>query len=330
MIDAVPQPDDVSDYDSDGGGDGGVDTSDFDQIPFSRLTCGVWRVDGSYVEAWGHAPTSQKRPVIRLEHDSAFLHIDLDRRKIRIALYDIVDYVIDGMPPGRCYISLRSLPTFLEQPSIPASTGKDTGLAPGGRFKLSRLSFLDSNHQLVSPFCWVYTIEGCNMAECMRFFKRNASRLGEPTRMSPLRNTGPRPFTAEASSRLWEWIDKLEFSLAFQLEALLYNRYILPEELQQLKPNILLLSNTYGHKAVAQAVKDLCPSIPYRDAFEGHDSSSRCDVEEIKRRLLRHFRSSSPLRLVRGKHSPGIEVHAVTVTPTGIYYEGVSVKMLVR
>ncbi|KAK0569578.1 hypothetical protein OC861_000758 [Tilletia horrida] len=341
LTDAVPQADAVSDYDSDDGTGGEVDTSHFDQVAFSWLTCGVWRVDGSYAEACSFVPSSTSHqaqvepPVMRIEHDNAFLHIDLDHRKVRISLYDIVDYVIDGLPPGRCYISLRSLPMFLEHSYTPANTGGspafsddfDTGWPNSRRthVQLKRISALSPSHQHASPFCWVYSIEGCDMAECMRFFRRNATRLGEPTRMRPLRNTGPAPFSFKEFPTLWAWIDTLEFSLAFQLEALLYNRYILPEELHQLKHNIQLLSKEHGQKAVAQAVKDLCPSIPYRDAFEGHDISSRCDVEEIKRRLLRHFRSSSPLRLVRGKHSPGIEVHAVTVTPTGYYYEGPNV-----
>ncbi|KAK0526019.1 hypothetical protein OC835_005428 [Tilletia horrida] len=331
LRDAVPQADAVSDYDSDGEDEDG---GDYDQIGFKRLTCGVWRVDGSYAEAWGFTPRKQPgapATVMRIEHDNAYLHIDLDHRKLRISLYDVDSYVTDGLPPGRCYITLRALPTFLEDPYEAAASLDDVdGLAyaladisfPPNRKRLTRIGSLGPSHAAVSPFCWVYAVEGINMADCARFFKRNERRCGVPSRLMPLRNTGPPPFSQTLLQQVNRWIATLDFQLAFQIEAWMYNRFVLPEEILELRPNIELLVNEHGSKAVARAVKDLCSNIPYRDAFEGHETATRCDAEEIKRRLLRHFHSTSPLRLVKGKNSPGVEVHAVTVTPTAVYYEG--------
>ncbi|KAE8266717.1 hypothetical protein A4X09_0g5627 [Tilletia walkeri] len=334
LKDAVPQADAVSDYDSDGDGD--EDLSNHDQIAFGRLTCGVWRVDGSYAEAWGLRPdgSAATRPVMRIEHDNAYLHIDLDHRKLQISLYDIETFVTDGLPPGRCYITLRALPNFLESPQV-NNIGHDLDALSsmfGGNFfidemmsKRTRTSALSDKHAVVSPFCWVYALEYIDMAECARFFKRNERRLGVPTMMMPSRNVGPAPFSPNMLKEVNDWIRQLDFQLAFQLEAWMYNRYILPEEILELKPNIELLSKEHGSKAVAMAIKDLSSSIPYRDAFEGLEAASRCDVEEIKRRLLRHFHSTSRLRFVREKHNTGVEVHAITVTPTAIYYEGPNV-----
>ncbi|CAD6932173.1 unnamed protein product [Tilletia controversa] len=332
---AVPPSDAVSDYDS----DEDEDDHRHDQISFGRLTCGVWRVDGSYAEAWGYTPprTRYSSPTVaRIEHDNAYLHIDLDHRKLQIALYDIESFVADGLPPGRCYITLRALPTFLEDP-MPAHFDQDQDLGSLASIfaqnfsledrmtKRTRTAALSPEHARVSPFCWVYSLEHIDMAECNRFFKRNERRLGLPTKMMPSRNTGPAPFSSDLFKKMDEWLRSLDFQLAFQLEALMYNRYILPEEILDLKSNLESLANEHGSKAVAMAIKDLSSFTPYRDAFEGHEAASRCDTEEIKRRLLRHFHSTSLLRTVRDKHNTGVEVHAITVTPTAVYYEGPNV-----
>ncbi|KAK0562793.1 hypothetical protein OC861_005150, partial [Tilletia horrida] len=334
LTDPVPHLEPVSDYDSEED-----ESSQSDQIAFSRLSCGVWRVDGSYAEAWAFEPRRSAHmrtlgPMMRIEHDKANLHIEIDHRTVRISLYDIVGYVVDGLPPGRCYVTLRALPTFLEdtaaashetsaysmQDLFRSLSGPQLNRSASG--KLLRVAALSKEHEKVAPFCWVYTIEGSDMAECMRFFKRNRNRLGEPTRMRPNRHIGPRPFIPEQLDRLVAWFRTLEFPLAFQLEGLLYNRCILPEELCDLQPDVQLLSQEHGQKAIADAIKCLCPWIPYRDAFEGLDVSTRWDVTAIKKRLRHHFRESSSLPLIRTNRDPDIEVHCIIVTPSGIYYDG--------
>ncbi|KAK0542190.1 hypothetical protein OC845_006735 [Tilletia horrida] len=333
LTDPVPQLVPVSDYDSDPD-----HFSRSDQFTFTRLSCGVWRADGAYAEAWAFQArksgyTSDDGPVVRIEHDNANLHIDLDHRTVRISLYHIEGFLLDDRAPGRCYVTLRALPTFLENKSLQVT---DTAAVEGMRgvtsydptrninAQLHRVAALSKEHEIVAPFCWVYTIEGWHPSQCSTFFKRNRNRLGELLRMRPSRNTGPRPFVPRQLKRLIEWFSSLEFPLAFQLEALLYNRFILPEEIWQLEPDIELLSNKHGQKAVADAIKRLCPWIPYRDATEGLDISVRCDVAEIKKRLHRRLRASKSLRLITRKDKAPIEIHSITVTPAGIYYDGVS------
>lgn len=195
--------------------------------------------------------------------------------------------------------------------------------------KKVRLDYLHPLHRYVVSSCFVYRVQ---MMEPRDF--HNVLRLShipdlpELVKWRALRIAAPSPFT----TKLRLFLSALQqavfpFAVQFQLQMLVYNGELPPEKVMTLFPYVATLLAKRRPLVVAKILKGLPRRLQHPNPHaDSTDVSLEAIIESLKEieeiQALEYLQPGQPGYL----HHNQMEIHRLSVTPTGTYLDGPNVE----
>lgn len=195
--------------------------------------------------------------------------------------------------------------------------------------KKTRIGFLNPSHKYVVSSCFVYRVTLTNQND---FF--NISRLSHNPNMPRLVNWREMRFPAYApfTTQLITFLTVLRrwnfpFVVQFQLQMLLSNGELSPEKVVDLFPYVKKLLTRKRSLVVAKILKGLPRRLHHPDP---HADSDDVSLDSITKTLDEIEEMQEHEYLQPGQpgylHHNQMEIHRLSVTPTGLYLDGPNVE----
>ena len=197
------------------------------RIPISRIEFGWECRDTIFSSEWG-------KPL----DPSGFLGCDEDRREFRVEFGSKVIVLrfaqinwascgMDGASPVICF-NLDSAPIFEETFTILQSNSSP--------FTRTRISSLDSDHERVVAYTSLAVRFICNSKSCLQTFRElcsivNFRALSDGTYHKEDRQL----FSVELEQQLGQWLEQLDFEVAFQVEKIVRDALVDFQEILAIK-----------------------------------------------------------------------------------------------
>lgn len=206
---------------------------------------------------------------------------------------------------------------------------RDRRAPPLREEKKTRIGFLNLSHKYVVSSCFVYRV---TLMDQNDFF--NISRLSNNPNMPELVNWREMRFPADApfTTQLITFLTELRrwsfpFVVQFQLQMLLSNGELSPEKVVRLFPYVKTLLARKKPLVAAKILKGLPRRLHHPDPHADSDDVSLDaitktldDIEELQE--LEYLQPGQRGYL----HHKQMEIHRLSVTPTGLYLDGPNVE----
>lgn len=224
---------------------------------------------------------------------------------------------------------LFEAPVKSTQQATLAAFMRDRRAPPPREEKKTRIGFLNPSHKYVVSSCFVYRVTLMNQNDFS-----NISRLSHNPNMPELVNwremrfPAGAPFTSQLITFftvLRQW--KFPFVVQFQLQMLVSNGELTPEKVMDLFPYVKKLLARKRPLVAARILKGLTRRLHHPDP---HADSADVSLDAITDALdkieemqaLEYLQPGQPGYL----HHNQMEIHRISVTPTGIYLDGPNVE----
>jgi hypothetical protein len=314
---------DPDEYDSDFDEEG--DGEDHSQIlKLSAMECGGFDDEGRYCVGWSRTAQTP-RSYISYDIDEARLRIHCDTYVIQAMIYDI-KVIYAGEGKRRLYFEFKQPQLFLRD-DITETHAKDSlawlDAAPSSfsrsheRFK--RVAAFDDDHARCVQYGTVYRVLLCQQNP-NRFFLSTKDRLNIYKTVKEEPDASKDAFDCTSVDRM---LEKLDFLVAFQAQALLGVNKLLPCDLISLRGELMGLQKQLGAKEAAEVVRNLKSDLKARGPLAKHEGWPSFTMKQVRERLANARTPSAALMAPANIKEKYMVIHSAFVTPShGLKLEG--------
>jgi hypothetical protein len=301
---------------------------------FRSLEWGVWSLDGTF----GQCGTIQRRGRLTYDRQTAEVQatkildefqeyqeesgVDIDNTIIQEILID------RNSPQVKIYFTLDRIPRFWSE-NRSRHTSKDRSdddsgnylayflrqLAFDGPMPVYRLPALCSEHALNASYCTVYAfnLDGPDFEIQLARFLKSLKKGNAPNESSVEVTAVPFPMNTTLQ-QLEHLYNQHNYRIAFQMESLVENCLLLPNEVVKLHSKFLNLASKYEVQTAVRIVQNFAMRLRVR-TYES--SSHEIDLP----RLLRDVQNSRLLWEPRVDPN-SVWIHRLDITPAAYNMEG--------
>ncbi|EED15337.1 RNA-dependent RNA polymerase, putative [Talaromyces stipitatus ATCC 10500] len=249
------------------------------------------------------------------------------------SIYDAI-YVSDQGHPTITF-GCNYAPRLFEAPinnqmqTTLATFMRDRRAPPPREEKKTRIGFLNLSHKCIVSSCFVYRVTLINQQDFSSILRLSHNpNLPELVRWRELRVATHLSFTTQLTnffSALRQGV--FPFAVQFQLRMLVSNGELPPEKVISLFPYVRTLLARKRPLVVAKILKGLPRRLHHPDPHaDSADVSLEAIIETLKEieemQALEYVQPGQPGYL----HHNQMEIHRLSVTPTGIYLDGPNVE----
>lgn len=317
---------DVDDEEVDSDYDEGGDEDDHDdQLKLARIDCGGFDDEGRFCVGWTKQAET-RGSFVSFDVDEARLRIRCENLVVQALTYDI-KYIYAGEKYKKIYFEFKHPPMLLKDDAGEHSKDSLAWLetAPINYHRsqelFKRVAYFDEEHSRCVQYGTVYRIHLCQGDDPLAFFKSTKHRLRIRAKVKELEDNTKDIFDNFGVDKM---LEKLDFVVAFQAQALLGPEKLLPGDLLNLRGELLALQRKIGAKEAANVLNQLKSELCPRGPYPRHEKWRSFTMKQVRDRLAKAS-TGSAVKVLANSYTKEkmMMIHSVFVTPSrGIRLEG--------
>ncbi|UZJ52178.1 hypothetical protein CBS101457_001498 [Exobasidium rhododendri] len=309
-----------SDYDEEGDG-----LSHEKLLNLRRIECGGFDDNGSFCVGW-HKEAKSRASAVSFDVDEARLRIRCEDIVIQASIYDI-KWIYSDDKRERLYFEFRHPPMFLQDEKGSRSADSSAWLdsAPTNFSRqdeqYKRVSAFDRDHAHCVQYGTTYRVHLSRSTDLIPFIKSTKGRLILQAKVKEMPDGRGDVFDCSGVETM---LEKLDFVVAFQAQALLGPQGLLPKDLINVRGEVVQLQAKLGAKKASSVLRNLKSDLCDRGPLARQEGRPHFTLKQVRERLVLASNIVVKKELYKKmEHRDQMMIHSVFITPSfGLRLEG--------